>query len=42
MKLVDGGAALAEQVNSSDSLGSPEYIGELVDALDELQDELDG
>ena len=42
MKLVDGGTALAEQVNSSDSLGSPEYIDELVDALDELQDKLDG
>jgi hypothetical protein len=42
VETVDGDEVLARRVNDSTSLGSPEYIGELAEALQELDSKING
>lgn len=38
----DGEEVMVENVQDSVSLGSPEYLGELIDGLEALQDKING
>lgn len=42
VETVDGEEVLARRVNDSTSLGSPEYIGDLAEALSELDERING